>query len=376
MDIECIPVRSARQLEDFIQFPHDLYKNDPLYVPEIYAGQKRMFTKKTYPFYEYGDAALFLAYKNKVLCGRIAAIENPRYNAFHGSRVGFFGFFDCVDDKSAAKALFDAASDFAVKKGHSRLVGPVNYTTNETAGLLVQGFDSSPVVMMTYNFLYYQDLFESAGFEKEMDLLAYYMDIHTVDKRCVGMKDKLESRLLSEGISVRAVTRKSITNDAIRIQSLYNAAWEKNWGFVPFTPEEFSHLKADLLHILDTDFVYIAEKDGKAIGFSITIPDVNEILIHNKRGRLFPFGIVRLLFGKSKTQKMRVLALGVEKPYRQKGIEALFFARNILAAQRKNKIGAEASWILENNLEMNRALVKLNGKVYKTYRLYGKNLDD
>ena len=338
-------------------------------------GQKRMFDKKNYPFYQYGDAELFLAYKNKVLCGRIAAIENPRYNSFHGSRVGFFGFFDCIDDREVAATLLKFAEEYAAKKGHVRLIGPVNYTTNETAGLLVDGFDSAPVAMMTYNSPYYKDLFESAGFEKEMDLLAYYLDIKTVDRRCVALREKLESRLLAEGISVRSVTRQSITNDANHIQSLYNAAWEKNWGFVPFTPEEFSHLKNDLVNILDTDFVYMAEKEGKAIGFSITIPDINEILIKNKRGRLLPFGLMRLLFGKSKTKKMRVLALGVEKAYRQKGIEALFFARNILVAERKNKIGAEASWILENNLEMNRALAKLNGKVYKTYRLYGKNLN-
>ena len=374
MLIECHTVRDRSQLEDFIQFPHDLYKNDPLYVPEIYMGQKRMFDKKTYPFFQYGDAELYLAFKNNVLSGRIAAIDNPRYNDIHGSNVGFFGFFDCIRDPEVAKALINVASAFSVKKGHSRIIGPVNYTTNETAGILIDGFDSPPVVLMTYNAAYYPELLEFAGCKKEMDLLAYFLDLKTVNKRSVLLQEKLEERLLGHGITVRNVTRKSLEKDALKIQSLYNSAWEKNWGFVPFTPMEFHQLKKELLLILDTDFVLMAEKEGTAIGFSITIPDVNEILIHNKRGRLWPFGIFRLLFGKSATKKMRVLALGVEKRYRNKGIEALFFARNIKEAERKNKTGAEASWILENNHEMNRALEKLNGYAYKTYRLYSKNL--
>jgi GNAT superfamily N-acetyltransferase len=375
MEIKCRVVDSPSWVKKFIDFPHDLYKDDPHYVPEIYIGQKKLFDKKSYPFFEYGDATLFLVFRDGKIVGRIAAIDNPRYNTFHGRNVGFFGFFDCIQNQVVADVLFEKVLSHARSKGYNQIIGPVNYTTNETAGVLVDGFTLPPVVMMTYNFPYYQTLFDEAGFVKEMDLFAYFLDVKKVSKRSLVVAEKIENRLLSKGITIRKVSKKTLEKDAAEIKEIYNHAWEKNWGFIPFTEAEFDHLKEDMMQILDPDFNYVAELNGNTpVGFSITIPDINEILIKNKRGRLFPFGIFRLLFGKNKTKTMRVLALGVLPEYRRMGIEAIFFAKNIREAEKKSKIGAEASWILENNREMNQSLIKLNAGLYKTYRLYSHNL--
>ncbi|MFZ1703190.1 MAG: hypothetical protein WAT79_02525 [Saprospiraceae bacterium] len=374
MEIQCREVESFNDIKRFIDFPHGLYRKDIQYVPEVYLGQKAMFDKTTYPFFEFGKTKYWLAYKQNKIVGRIAAIDNPRYNELHHSNVGFFGFFDCENDIHTANALLEMAKKYALQNGHQQLMGPVNYTTNETAGLLVDGFDSPPMVMMTYHPAYMKDLVNRLGFVKEMDLLAYYLIPSETNKKSITLAKELEFRLQSKGITIRKVNKETLEKDAENIKKVYNKAWEKNWGFIPFTEKEFLYLKDDLSKIMDPDFTYIAEKNGEVIGFSITIPNINEILIKNKNGRLFPYGIFRLLFGKKNIKTIRILALGVVQEYRKKGIEGIFFAKNIQTALQKNIIGAEASWILENNQEMNLALQNLKAKKYKTYRIFSKSI--
>lgn len=374
MGLECRPVRSGKELRKFIDFPHDLYKSDPYYVPEVYLGQKAMFDTKKYPFYQYGRSDLFLVWEGKNILGRIASIHNPRYNQYHGTNIGFFGFFDCVNREDVASLLLNCVKSQAKARGHDSILGPMNYTTNETAGVLIEGFTSPPYVLMTHNFPYYQVLLERHGFQKEMDLLAYALTPDKVSEKSIRLLSDLESRLLSKGISIRKANIKNLKKEADTIKTIYNQAWEKNWGFVPFTDAEFDYLTKDLSPVIDPDFTFIAEKEGKPVGFSITVPNLNEILIKNKRGRLLPWGIFRILFGKKRTKTVRILALGVLPEFRKSGVESVFYARTILAARERNKTGAEASWILENNAEMNAGLVNLQGKVYKKYRLYSASL--
>ncbi|MBK8620793.1 MAG: GNAT family N-acetyltransferase [Saprospiraceae bacterium] len=370
MDIVCRQVETPADIEKFIGFPNDLYKGDNCYVAELYMAQKVMLDKSRYPFFAYGDTALFLAYKNGKVVGRIAAIDNPRYNDFHQSNVGFFGFFDSIKDHEVVGKLFSEVRNFGKHKHFDKMIGPTNYTTNETAGVLIDGFDAPPVIMMTYNYPYYESLLISEGLQKEMDLLAYFLKPEEINHKSVRLLPDLEKRLEKDGITIKKLNKNIIHRESIKIREIYHRAWIKNWGFVPFTDEEFDFLKNDLAQIMDPDFTFLAEKNGEPVGFCIAIPNINEILIKYKRGKLFPFGFIDLLLHKNKTKTMRILALGVVPEMRKKGIEAVFYAKCILAALSKSQRGAEASWILANNQEMNQALINLYAKQYKTYRLY------
>ena len=374
MSVSIREISSKKDIKRFIDFNHELYAHDDKYVPELYLSQKEMFDTKKYPFYEYGEVKNFLAYADDKIVGRISAVSNPRYNEYHGSNVGFFGFFDCIDSSEVSTALLDKASAYLQSKGYTEVIGPTNFSTNETAGLLIDGYDKSPMLMMTYNAPYYEQLIEEYGFRKEMDLYAYYIPTETASPKFIRLMGMLEDRLADKGIKIRTINTKDWNNEVGRIKSLYNTAWENNWGFVPFTDSEFKHLAEGLKMLVDTDFAFIAEKDNEPVGFSISLPDINQITKNFKKGRLLPFNIIKLLLNKKKVKNVRILAAGVKEDFRQKGIDAVFFGKNIIEAKKRNLDGGEASWILESNGPMRRAAEKLNGPLYKTYRLYKKAL--
>lgn len=370
--IQVRQVSSKKELASFIDFPHDLYKGDSNYVPELHIAQKDLLTPGKHPFHDHSQVQLFLAYDGNEIKGRIAAILNTNHNKFKNVKDGFFGFFDVVNDKEVASLLLKEAKGWLKAKGADKMVGPVNPSTNEPCGLLVDGYDMPPVAMMTYNKPYYLDLLTAAGFVKQTDLLAYDLPTSTVEKRTIQLKDALLKRLNNNGISIRKVNMKNFNADVDKILDVYNTAWAENTGFVPMTEKEFKYLAKDLKMILDKDFCLLAEHNGKVIGFALAIPDINQILIKIKRGRLLPTGIFKLLFGKSKINYVRVLALGVVEGYRKMGIEAVFYADIIEQAASKGIRGGEASWILEHNELMNNGLIKLNAKVYKRYRILEK----
>jgi GNAT superfamily N-acetyltransferase len=374
MALEVIEVFADKGIGDFIDFPHELYKDDPHYVPEIYIGQKDMHNPKKFPFFLTGSARYYLAKRDGVTVGRIACINHVGYNEHFGSSVGFFGFCDFVDDKAVSKALLFKASEYARACGHFELMGPTNFTTNDTAGALVDGFDGPPKIMMTYNKSYYNDHYEAFGLAKEMDLYAYNLPTSTVSDKSIRLAAAIEERLKAKGITIRNINMKKLDQEAQLIKAIYNSAWINNWGFVPFTEAEFEYLKNDLKMIVDAKFVWIAEHEGKAVGFGLTLPNINEVLIKNKRGRLFPWGIFRLLFGKKKVKSVRVIALGVLEDYRKMGIESLFFAKKIERARTLGLTAGEASWVLESNQEMVAAAERMGGIRYRTYRLYKKRV--
>lgn len=370
MAVEIREAVSKKQILQFIDFAHELYKGDKHYVPELFLAQKEMFDRKKYPFFEYGDVKCFLAYENGSIVGRIAAIKNHRYNEYHNSNIGFFGFFEFIESKEVANALLQAAKDWLSSENYDYLMGPTNFTTNETAGFLVDGFHEPPKIMMTYNFQYYDGILKSLGLSKEMDLYAYMIHSFEASDKSIKLSQMLEERLKRTGITIRNISLKKFSEEVSKIKKVYNAAWENNWGFVPFTESEFKHLADGLKMLADEDFAYIAEHDGEAVGFSISLPNINEITINFKKGRLFPFNIFKLLLNKKKVKSVRILATGIIEDYRKKGIEAIFFAKNILEARKRNLVGGEASWILESNQEMVASAEKLNGIKYKTYRIY------
>ena len=229
--------------------------------------------------------------------------------------------------------------------------------------------------MMTYSKPYYRDLLKKYGFVKQMDLLAYWFYIDTIPERVVTLAEIIEQRLERNNIVIRTINLKDFKKEVANIRDVYNSAWDKNWGFVPMTDEEFDHTAKDMKLIMDKDFVLIAEKNGEPIGFTLTVPNINEVMVDVKRGRLFPTGIFKLLFNRSKIKSLRVITLGVLEEYRTLGIEVCFYVRLMKKAREKGYIGGEASWILENNEMMNRGLKNINSEVYKKYRLYKKEVN-
>ena len=367
-----VPVNSSREFNAFIDFPHDLYQNDENYVPELFIAQKDMLTPGKHPFHEHSQIKLFLAYDENKITGRIAAIFNTNYNAFAGETAGFFGFFDTIKDQETVDLLLNAAISWVKEKGANSIIGPVNLSTNETCGLLIDGFDRPPMAMMAYNAPYYQQLLENTGLAKKTDLLAYEINTATASDRSIKMIDALENRLKKSGITIRQVNLKDFKNEVIKIREVYNSAWDKNLGFVPATDNEFDYLAKDLKMILDPRFCLVAEKDNKLVGFILGIPDINQILIKIKRGRLLPTGIFKLLFGKKNITRLRVLTLGVVEGYRKMGIEACLYGRVIKNTEATKITGGECSWMLEENYLMNHAIEQINGRLYKKYRLYEK----
>jgi GNAT superfamily N-acetyltransferase len=369
---EIIPVLK-KKLASFIDFPHDLYKDDPNYVPELFIAQKDLLT--THPFHKHSSVQPFLLYDDGKIIGRIAAILNNAHNNFNKVNDGFFGFFDCIDDQDAANMLFAAAAKWLKEKGaDQKLIGPVNFSTNEACGLLIQGFDSPPVLMMTYNYPYYAELIEKAGFSKQIDLIAWHWEGDNYDDKSVRLLNALQERLKRNNIIIRKVNLKNFKHEAANLRKVYNSAWDQNTGFVPLNDEEFDHLAKDLKLILDPDFALVAEQDGKIVGFGLALPNLNEVLIKVKRGRLLPTGIFTILFNKSKVKSIRIYALGVIDGYRKMGIEAVLYGTIIKEYQRKGFKHAEAGWTLENNTLINEAILAIKGDPYKKYRLYEKPL--
>lgn len=374
MRVKLERVQSKNQLTQFIDFRHDLFEEDPNYVPELFIAQRDMLTKGKHPSHQHIEFELFLAYLDNKIVGRIAAIYNKNHNEFVGANEGFFGFFDCIDNYAVAETLLNAATDYLSNKNAQRMVGPVDFSTNDPAGLLVEGFDRPPVVMMTYAKPYYRQFLERYGFYKQMDLLAYWFDVDTVPERVVALARNIEDRLNRSGIRIRTINLKQFKKEVQSLKEVYNSAWDKNWGFVPMTDDEFEYIAKDMKLIMDKDLVFVAEKEGKIIGFTLTVPDINQALQKVKRGRLLPTGLFKLLYHKRKIKHLRIITLGVLEEYRTLGIEVCFYVKIFQTAIRKGYVGAEASWILENNKMMNRGLQNINSKVYKKYRLFEKPL--
>lgn len=369
-----ISVEGKQALRAFIDFPHALYKDDPYYVPELYIAQRDMLTPGKHPFHDHSEVELFLAYDRDVVVGRIAAINNNNHNRVYQEKEGFFGFFDCINDQEIADMLLDTAADWLRRKGLESCMGPTNFSTNETCGLLISGFNGMPRVMMPYNFPYYLDLLEQYGFAKKVDLRAYYYDGNDYDDRSLSLLEGLQGRLARNDIRVRAIDMKNFKEEARSLKEVYNQAWDHNLGFVPMTDKEFDHMAKDLKLILDPDFCLVAEKDGKLVAFALAVPDINPVLKTVKKGRLLPFGFLKLLSMKKKVRGIRIMVLGVIDGYRKMGIEVCLYGMIIKAFQEKGLEYAEASWTLEDNDLINKAIERIKGVPYRTYRILKKSI--
>jgi GNAT superfamily N-acetyltransferase len=366
------PVRNRRELKQFILFPWKVYKGDPNWVPPLIVDMKEMLDKKKNPFFLHSDAEFFLARRDGEVVGRIAAIQNNRHNEFHKEKTGFFGFFEVLRDYDAASALFDAAASWLKDRGLELMRGPANYSTNDTVGFLLEGFERPPVVLMTYNPPYYLDFCQRYGFQKAKDLYAYLMTSdQPLPEKAIRVAESLKRR---ENVEFRTVNMKRFWEEVELVFQIYNDAWSLNWGFVPLTREEIDHIAKQLKMILDPDLVLIALVNGEPAGFSLALPDINQALIKIRNGRLFPFGLPKLLWYMRKINGIRVFTMGVVRKYQKRGIDSLFYVETYRRGVAKGHRWGEFSWILEDNVMMNRAAESLGARVYKRYRIYDKPL--
>ena len=365
----------AAELTAFIDFPYRLFADHPFWVGELKSDTKKLLSSG-HPFWRHAEAKLFMAFEETGAgprsLGRIAAIINSRHNAFHNEKCGFFGFFDCEDNEQAAGALFEAACRWLKEKGMDLARGPVNPSTNETCGMLVEGFDSPPMIMMPYNPPYYAKLSEAAGFMKAKDLYAW---------RCPATADfperleKIAARATRGlDVSIEPVDIKNIDASMGELKEIYNSAWEKNWGFVPMTDEELNDMAAALKPVLRPGCLSFARVGGKAAGFSLLLPNLNTAL-RRARGSLNALNILPFLWSmKFSVTSGRLIALGVTGEFRNRGLEILLTRYSAAAAKKMGWEFGELSWTLEDNDSINTVIAAAGGVIYKKYRIYEKPL--
>jgi len=362
-------VNSKAELKAFIKFPWEIYKGNSNWVPPLIIDRMEFLNREKNPFFQHSDAELFTADKNGSIVGRIAAVKYSRHLETYNDGTGFFGFFECVDDKEVAHTLFQRAEGWLSDQGLKAVRGPMNFTINDECGLLVNAFDLPPVLLMTYNPPYYQELIESYGFEKAQDLFAYRItrpeDIPDRLKRAMKILEK------RHGIRIRTVNIKDFDNEVERVHRIHDQAWSENWGAVPLTKDEFHKIGKELKMILDPDLVFMAEANGTPVGVTVCVPNMNVALKH-ANGRLLPFGLFKILWHKRKIDSLRVLIMGVLKEYRHMALDTAMYFKLMEASLAKGYQWAEMSWILESNTSMRRVLERLDCKLYKTYRIYEK----
>lgn len=378
-ELKITAVQDSAELMSFISFPWEVYKNDAYWVPPLVSERKEFLDKEHSPFFEHAEGDFFIARRGETIVGTIAAFTNELFNQFQERNVGFFGFFEVLDDPEAANALLSTAVEWCKSAGHESVIGPAQYSTNDELGLLIDGYNDRPRILMTYNPPRYQAYIESFGFEKAMDLWAYSIDLEYFEKnmpeKLVRVVEKIRKR---KNFYIRTINMKRFDEEVEKVKAIYNKSWERNWGFVPFTDLEIDRLAASLKPLLDPHVVFFVELEGKAIGFGLSLPDLNQPL---HLAYPTPKGIEALTMAKlawhwkvrGKVDWLRVFALGVLPEYRGTGVDALMYIETARAALRRGYKWAEMSWILENNEMMNRSIQMMGGEIYKTYRMYEKN---
>lgn len=366
-EVSVTPVYSKRDQKQFIKFQWQIYRGNPYWVPPLLMDRRKLIDREKNPFYKHAEADFFLARRDGEIVGRIAAIVNHNHNNEHKESIGFFGFFECINDQHVADALFSTAKAWLKDRGVTAIRGPASPSVNEEYGLLIEGFDKRPAVLMPYNPPYYAALIERAGLQKIKDLYSYEVKEETAfSERLVRVSEMVKKR---EGLTFRTLNIKEFDKEVERIRDLYNRAWQYNWGAVPMTDEEIEALARDLRPIVIPELVIFAESRGEPIGFSLSLPDLNEVLIRNKRGYLIP-GLVRLLLYKKTISKVRIVVLGVLREHQMTGAAAVLFYET---GKRGVELGyhrGEAGWVLEDNHSMVRAAQMMNGERQKTYRIY------
>lgn len=378
MSVLIRPVRTRGDLNAFVDLPFRLRKGDPHWRSLPRFALKSELDRGKNPFFEHAEAEYLLAERDGRVVGRITAQVDRNLHEFQDNRWGQFGWFECEDDQEAADALVDAAAAWVKQRGCDRIVGPFSFTTNDECGLLVAGHHRPPVVLTGWHPPYYRALLERTGMSRAMDTLMW--DLHVRDREHVHpMIWKIADRVESDhGIVTRHFKKKDMAEEVGRFLEVYNAAWEKNWGFVPLNEKEVRHYAKELGPMLDENWAMVSEipETGEVVGAALTIPDYNQVLGRVRSGRLLPFGWLTLLRNRKKIDRVRVFALGVKPNFQHTGVGAKLYEMHYRSAQRTPQGGGECGWILESNTAMNKAMQKMGGTLARRYRFYERLLED
>ncbi|HHX64531.1 MAG TPA: N-acetyltransferase, partial [Chloroflexi bacterium] len=371
----CIePVQNTpRERKQFILFPFRHYRDDPNWVPPLIGERMVHLDPARNPFFQHAEMQMFRAVRDGRIIGTIAAIADETHPRIWNESVGFFGLFECIDDERVAAGLFDAARSWLAERGREIMRGPMNLNINDEIGLLIQGFDGPPMIMMTYNPPYYQRLMEGYGLQKVKDLFAYYIDVAGYGRNLENMPEQVTrvARIAQERyhVTMCTVDLKNLQSEIELIKPIYREAWARNWSAIPMTDAEFDYLADNLKAVIDPDLTYIAFIDDKPIGVFLAVPDYCEVAIH-MGGRLFPIGWAKYLWYRRKIKGLRVMIMGVQEEHRLKGVESLFYQEGVRTAVNKGYTHAEMSWILEDNYKVRRGIEMMGGRHYRTYRMY------
>ncbi len=376
-------VESKADFNIFLKFPWILYKGDPFWVPPPVAFQKHKLDKQKNSTWKHMEGDYFIAWRGDQPVGTIAAFINHRHNEFHHEHIGFFGMFEVYDDQEAANALLDTAAEYVRAKGYDAIRGPASFSTNEECGVLIEGFDDPPVILMPYNPRYYQKLMENAtGFNKVMDLYSYYITLQGIQDAAERLNKLFritEKNNERRHIVVKGIDTKHQKDEFVKLKGIYNNAWDKNWGYVPFSDPELDEMVEQLGQFVDPRLAFFAEVEGKPIAFLMALPDLNQALLHAYPRPGKPELLSLLQIGwhwkvRRKINRIRIMLMGVQEGYRGIGVESAMFVASFNAAADMGWNYADGGWVLESNEPMQRLVENFNGHVYKIYRFYERSL--
>ncbi len=370
MNYDVKAVADKKDLRQFIDLPYRIHSGQEHFVPPLLIDVKGRLDQRKNPFFQHADAAYFVALDDKGRCaGRIAAIENRRHNEIHQDKVGFFGWFESENDPEIARLLLDQAASWLAERGLDQMRGPASFSMNDEVGLLVDGFDWRQTVLTAWNPPWYEDLLTSYGMEKVMDLHSFSLPVMEFGAERIGrIVERIKKR---EKLSIRPFVMKDFAAEVKRFKEIYEDAWMDNWGHVGLSDAEIDHMAKELKPLVEPKLANFVEVDGKPVGFSLVLPDVN-FIIKNLKGRLFPTGLFRLLFGLKKIPDIRLLAMGIRRDMQRRGLDSVLYYESFRAARDLGKKWSELGWVLETNTVMINTIEKLGGNRHKTHRLYQK----
>ena len=374
MSVEVAPVSSRRDVREFIELPFRLHSNAEQWIPPLRIERHAFLSPRFNAFFEHGEAQLFLARREGRVVGRISAQIDTAFNDFHDNAWGMFGFLELEEDPEVMRALLDAAAGWLAARGRDLMVGPMDFTMNDESGVLIEGFDREPMIRQAWQPPYYQRLCEGAGLEKCVDTFMWSLHISGRENVMPIIWDLAEQLEPKHGITIRKMSRRRLREDLDAFAEIYNEAWSRNFGFVPYSKTDLDAYAQELHIVFDRDWFMVAEDaEGKTVGMAITVPDINQVL-KKMNGRIFPTGWWHYLNRRRIVDRCRVGFLGVRPAYQHTGVAAGLYAEHFDMAEQTRVKGGEMGWILETNKAMNRAMEAMGGEIVKKYRVYQRTL--
>lgn len=368
-------LKTSKDMKLFIDYPYSLYENDPNWVPPLRLEREEFFNPRKNPYFSHSKVAYFLAYRGDKVVGRVTAHEDENWNSHYKSRQGFFGFYESENDPETASALMKAAEDWCRERGLSNIIGPMDFNTNHELGFQTFGFDSPPVFILKYTKEYYIKLFNNLNYSSVENLLSYDVPAQEpLPEKFMKMAER--AKKLCGDFKIRNINMKKLRQELDPILEIYNQAWGENWGFIAMTPGEIDLLAEQFRLIADPEYIYILEKNGTIAGFLFALPDLNQALLSNRSGKLFPFNFIKILINFRRINRGSIILLGVKKEFRNTGMELILMERlysdGRRPPQKYKTIGT--GWILESNRPMNAIMNFLGGEIVKKYTVLSKDI--